>query len=192
MIIKKAEYIISGTNSNHIPNLGYPEFVFIGRSNVGKSSFINALANRKNLAYTSSKPGKTISLNFYNINDQYLFVDVPGYGYAKQQVKDRLSFGKMIEDYLSKSKQLKICFLVVDSRHQPTKDDVLMYEYLKHFNLNVAVIATKTDKISKNELNKNLSIIKKTLNLDSNDQLIPISSINKFGIDKVHELITQF
>ena len=135
MIIKKAEYIISGTSAEQIPNCNYPEFVFIGRSNVGKSSFINSITNRKNLAYTSSKPGKTITLNFYNVNDDILLVDVPGYGYAQKLVHDRLSYGKMIESYLNNSKNLKVCFLIVDARHKPTNDDVLMYDYLKHYNL---------------------------------------------------------
>lgn len=186
MIIKKAEYIISGTKASHIPHLGYPEFVFIGRSNVGKSSFINALTNRKNLAYTSSKPGKTITLNFYNLNDQYVLVDVPGYGYAQRLVHDRLSYGNMIEDYLNKSNHLAICFLIVDARHEPTKDDVLMYDYLKHFQLNVIVIATKVDKISKNDLPKSKKQIMKTLQMDDPNQLIFVSSETKQGIEEVH------
>ncbi len=192
MIIKKAEYIISGTKASHIPDLKVPEFVFMGRSNVGKSSLLNAITNRKNLAYTSSKPGKTITLNFYNVNDAILLVDVPGYGYAMRLVQDRLNYGKMIEDYLEKSKYLKTCFLVVDSRHEPTEDDVLMYNFLKHSNQNVVVIATKIDKISKNELNKNISIIRKKLQMQSTELLIPVSSEKKIGIDKVHSYIETF
>lgn len=192
MIIKKAEYIISGTKASHIPMLGVPEFVFMGRSNVGKSSLINAIVNRKNMAYTSSKPGKTITLNFYNVNDEILLVDVPGYGYAQRLVNDRLNYGKMIEDYLHNSKGLKVCFLVVDSRHKPTEDDVLMYNFLKHLNQKVAVIATKIDKISKNELQKNCSVIKKTLVLDENDLLIPVSSEKKIGIDKIHNILEEY
>lgn len=191
MIIKKAEYIISGTGANHIPSLGYAEFVFMGRSNVGKSSLINAIVNRKNMAYTSSKPGKTITLNFYNVNDEILLVDVPGYGYAQRLVHDRLNYGKMIEDYLNKSKNLKISFLVVDSRHKPTEDDVLMFDFLKHLNQKIVVIATKIDKISRNELQKNLSIIKKTLNLESTDMLIGVSSEKKIGIDKIHQILEE-
>lgn len=185
MIIKKAEYIISGTKAAHIPSLGYPEFVFMGRSNVGKSSFINALTNRKNLAYTSSKPGKTITLNFYNLNDQYLLVDVPGYGYAQRLVHDRLSYGNMIEDYLKKSTHLAMCFLIVDARHEPTKDDVLMYNYLRHFQLNVIVIATKVDKISKNELQKSKKQIMKTLEIDNVNDILFVSSETKQGIEEV-------
>ncbi len=189
MIIKKAEYIISGTNSNHIPNLGYKEFVFMGRSNVGKSSFINALVGRKKMAFTSSKPGKTITLNFYNINDQYLFVDVPGYGYAKREVSNRLSFGKMIEDYLYNSKLLKICFLVIDIRHNPTNDDILMYNYLLHMKKNVVIIATKADKISKNDLLKNKRNILKTFENLSENNIFIVSSETKLGISEVQNLI---
>ncbi len=192
MIIKKAEYIISGTKASHIPNMKVPEFVFMGRSNVGKSSLLNAITNRKNLAYTSSKPGKTITLNFYNVNDELLLVDVPGYGYAQRLVHDRLNYGKMIEDYLEKSIHLKVCFLVVDSRHNPTEDDCLMYKYLLSFDYKVVVIATKIDKISKNELNKNVSIIRKKLEMKDNDLLIPVSSEKKTGIEKIHDLIESY
>lgn len=192
MIIKKAEYIISGTKASHIPTLGVPEFVFMGRSNVGKSSLINAIVNRKNMAYTSSKPGKTITLNFYNVNDEILLVDVPGYGYAQRLVNDRLNYGKMIEDYLNNSKNLKVCFLVVDSRHKPTEDDVLMYQFLKHLNQSVVVVATKIDKISKNELQKNIAIIKKTLNLEENDYIVPVSSEKKTGIEKIHLVLEEY
>lgn len=192
MIIKKAEYIISGTKATHIPNLNVPEFVFMGRSNVGKSSLLNAICNRKNLAYTSSKPGKTITLNFYNVNDEILLVDVPGYGYAQRLVGDRLNYGKMIEDYLNKSNHLKVCFLVVDSRHNPTEDDVLMYKFLKHLKKEVVIIATKIDKISKNELIKNVNMIKKKLELENCDLLIPVSSEKKLGINEIHQVIEKY
>lgn len=192
MIIKKAEYIISGTKAIHIPKLGVPEFVFMGRSNVGKSSLLNAITNRKNLAYTSSKPGKTITLNFYNINDELLLVDVPGYGYAQRLVHDRLNYGKMIEDYLEKSQNLKVGFLVVDSRHVPTEDDCLMYKYLQSFDYKIVVIATKIDKISKNELSKNTSVIRKKLEMNQNDVLIPVSSEKRIGIEKIHEILESY
>ena len=192
MIIKKAEYIISGTKALHIPDLKVPEFVFMGRSNVGKSSLLNAITNRKNLAYTSSKPGKTITLNFYNVNDEILLVDVPGYGYAQRLVHDRLNYGKMIEDYLEKSKYLKVCFLVVDSRHVPTEDDCLMYKYLQSFDYKIVVIATKIDKISKNELNKNINVIRKKLEMTQEDLLIPVSSEKKIGVEKIHLLLESY
>ena len=189
MIIKKAEYLISGTKFEHFPKLNYPEFVFIGRSNVGKSSLLNAITNRKNLAYTSSKPGKTITLNFYNVNDEILLVDVPGYGYAEKVKYDRLAYGKMIENYLNYSKNLISCFLIIDSRHKPSEDDILMYNFLKHLEKQIVIIATKIDKISKNELQKNLALIKKTLNLETNDLVFCVSSERRIGIDSIHSYI---
>ncbi|MFR5892568.1 MAG: ribosome biogenesis GTP-binding protein YihA/YsxC [Bacilli bacterium] len=189
MIIKKAEYLISGTKFEHFPKLNYPEFVFIGRSNVGKSSLLNAITNRKNLAYTSSKPGKTITLNFYNVNDEILLVDVPGYGYAEKVKYDRLAYGKMIENYLNYSKNLISCFLIIDSRHKPSEDDILMYNFLKHLEKQIVIIATKIDKISKNELQKNLALIKKTLNLETNDLVFCVSSEKRIGIDSIHSYI---
>lgn len=189
MVIKKAEYIISGVSKEHFPKLGYPEFVFIGRSNVGKSSFINALTQRKNLAYTSSKPGKTITLNFFNINDQMIFVDVPGYGYAQKTINDRLKFGKMIEEFLLKADNLRICFLIVDIRHNPTCDDKLMYEYLKHFNLKTAVIATKADKIGKTQVRTQLSNVRKVLQMEKEDLCIAFSSETKLGLEEVYALL---
>ena len=189
MIIKKAEYVISGTKFEHFPQFNYPEFVFIGRSNVGKSSLLNAITNRKNLAYTSSKPGKTITLNFYNVNDEILFVDVPGYGYAERVKYDRLAYGKMIENYLNFSKNLISCFLILDSRHKPSEDDILMYNFLKQLEKEIVIIATKIDKISKNELQKNLSCIKKTLNLGINDFIFCVSSEKRVGIELVHKYI---
>lgn len=189
---RKAEYIISAVSKAQYPNLGYPSFVFLGRSNVGKSSFINALVSRKNLAFTSSKPGKTVALNFYNIDDQILFVDVPGYGYAQRNINDRLKFGAMIEEYLEKGDNLKICFLVVDIRHDPTKDDILMYNYLKHFNKKVVVIATKADKISRNQLIKSVKNVKSVLNLSNEDLCFPVSSETKYGITEIDNLIKQY
>ena len=189
MIIKKAEYLISGTKFEHFPKLNYPEFVFIGRSNVGKSSLLNAITNRKNLAYTSSKPGKTITLNFYNVNDEILLVDVQGYGYAEKVKYDRLAYGKMIENYLNYSKNLISCFLIIDSRHKPSEDDILMYNFLKHLEKQIVIIATKIDKISKNELQKNLALIKKTLNLETNDLVFCVSSEKRIGIDSIHSYI---
>lgn len=189
MIIKKAEYLISGTKFEHFPKLNYPEFVFIGRSNVGKSSLLNAITNRKNLAYTSSKPGKTITLNFYNVNDEILLVDVPGYGYAEKVKYERLAYGKMIENYLNYSKNLISCFLIIDSRHKPSEDDILMYNFLKHLEKQIVIIATKIDKISKNELQKNLALIKKTLNLETNDLVFCVSSEKRIGIDSIHSYI---
>ena len=188
MIIKKAEYITGAVTKSQYPNLNLPEFVFMGRSNVGKSSFINALVGRKKLAYTSSQPGKTQVLNFFNINDEFLFVDVPGYGYAKKVVEDRLKFGEMIEEYLT-SPNLKVCFLLVDIRNKPTNDDVLMYEYLKHYNIKVVIIATKADKVGTTLVLRHLKEIMKTLNLTSEDTCLAVSSETKKGLEDVWNLI---
>lgn len=191
MVIKKAEYIISCVKSEHYEQFKMPQFCFLGRSNVGKSSLINSLTLRKNLAYTSSKPGKTLTLNFYNINDNFYLVDVPGYGYASKSVSSRIDFGIMIEEYLSSSEYLKKCFLIIDSRHTPTNDDVLMYNYLKHFALNVCVIATKLDKLKRSEIEKSRQTIIKTLNLKCDDELILYSSITKIGREEVLSVISS-
>lgn len=192
MIIKSSEYVISCVKKEQYPNENnLPEFVFLGRSNVGKSSFINALCNRKNLAYTSSKPGKTLTLNFYYINKEFYLIDVPGYGYAQRVMSQRMDFGAMIEEYLNSSENLKKCFLIVDSRHNPTEDDCLMYNYLKHFNIDVVVIATKVDKIPKTQQHKHLKNISLTLDLPLTD-IIAVSSVTKQGIEKVHQIIEQY
>lgn len=191
MKILSAEYIISAVNKEGYPANDGLEFVFLGRSNVGKSSFINALTNRKNLAYTSSKPGKTITLNFYLINNLFMFVDVPGYGYAQREKTTRQQFGSMIEDYLHHRKQLKIAFLIVDSRHQPTEDDLLMYNYLKYYHIPTVIIATKIDKIGKTKINTHLQIIKNKLKIQSDDKIIAFSSETRYGLEEVQFLIEQ-
>ena len=191
MKITKAIYQISAVNSKGYPKEEYPSFMFIGRSNVGKSSFINALTGRKNLAYTSSKPGKTQTLNFYNINDKIFFVDVPGYGYAKQVIQSRLEYGSMIEEYLEKAYDLKTIFLIVDIRHIPTEDDVLMYNYLQHFNLPVKVIATKVDKIGKTLIHRHQKQVMEKLNIKNVNDIIVISSETNYGINKVWEIIEE-
>ena len=177
MIIKSAEYVISCVKRSQYPNSDFPEFIFVGRSNVGKSSFINAIVNRKNLAYTSSKPGKTLTLNFYKINNEFFFIDVPGYGYAQRSASMRQDFGKMMEEYFSAPVNLKKCFLIVDSRHDPTEDDILMYNYLKYLNIDIMVIATKCDKIPKTQLIKHKKRIIEVLNISK---------------DEVHALIESY
>lgn len=191
MRITKAEFIKSGTNKSHMLDGGKPEFMFCGRSNVGKSSFINSLCNRKSLAKTSSKPGKTITLNMFNINDKLVFVDVPGYGYAQRSKSQIEQFGIMIEEYITTRKELKLAFLLVDIRHAPTKDDVTMLEFLKYYHIKTVIIATKYDKITRNQLPKQLKLIKETLNL-GDEVLIPVSSETKFNMDKVEEIFDQF
>lgn len=191
MLVKKAEYVISATSKKNFPNHNLIEFVFLGRSNVGKSSFINALTNRKNLAYTSSKPGKTITLNYYKVNEEMMFVDVPGYGYATKQKTERLAFGRMIEDFLDNNEKLKMAFLVVDIRHEPSEDDCLMYQYLKHYQIPLTIIATKADKIGRTLIERHLKVIKKTLELNENDQILAVSSETKYGFLAVENIINN-
>lgn len=191
MKITKAEFIKSGTNKSHMLEGGLPEFLFCGRSNVGKSSFINGLCNRKNLAKTSSKPGKTITLNMFKINDKIVFVDVPGYGYAVRSKTQIEEFGKMIEEYITTRNELKMAFLLVDIRHAPTNDDVTMLEFLRYYKIKTTIIATKYDKITRNQLPKQLKLIRETLKL-KDEELIPVSSETKFNMDKVEEIFANF
>ncbi len=192
MRIIKAEFLKSGTTKEHMLSNGEPEFLFCGRSNVGKSSFINALCNRKNLARTSSKPGKTITLNFFHINDKIVFVDVPGYGYAVRSKAQIASFGRMIEEYITTRKELKMAFLLVDLRHEPTDDDKTMYEFLKYYKIPTTIIATKFDKIKKSQLDHQKKLIRDKLELESTDNLIVTSSEKRIGIDKVEALFDEF
>ncbi|HHU55440.1 MAG TPA: YihA family ribosome biogenesis GTP-binding protein [Acholeplasmataceae bacterium] len=186
-MFNKCEYIISAVSKKQFPNkTGLNEYVFLGRSNVGKSSLINAITNRKLLAHTSSKPGKTQAINFYLIDEKLYFVDVPGYGYASQSVSKRLDFGKYIESYLKNNPNLKIAFLLVDTKVGPTNDDILMYEYLKYLNINTTIIATKADKVGTTHLQKHIRNIKEKL---GDDNLIITSSLRKQGIDKIIKLI---
>ncbi len=166
-----------------------PEFLLVGRSNVGKSSFINTLIERKNFARTSAKPGKTQTLNFYLVNKSFYFVDVPGYGYAIAGKDKRKKYGMMIEEYLKTRENLKEVFLLIDYRHKPTSDDVLMYEYLKYYKLNVTIVATKYDKVSKNSRIKQDKLIKETLKLDENDKVVTFSTITKKGKEEIYEII---
>ncbi|MFC4388331.1 ribosome biogenesis GTP-binding protein YihA/YsxC [Gracilibacillus marinus] len=191
MKVNKAEIIISAVSQKQYPMDGMPEIALAGRSNVGKSSFINKLLNRKNLARTSSKPGKTQTLNFYTINDLFYFVDVPGYGYAKVSKKEREKWGKMMEEYFSLRETLKVTVLITDIRHKPTEDDVMMYNFLKHYDIPVLVIATKLDKIPKNKKGAHLTRVINTLDMDSNDTIIPFSSETGEGKEAVWHFIDQ-
>ncbi len=185
MQIKKAEFLTSGVDFNSFPEEGVPEFVFCGRSNVGKSSFINMLVNRKSLARTSSNPGKTQTINFYHINDSFYFVDVPGYGYAKVSKSLKATFGKMIEMYMKDRKSLRLVFLLVDFRHKPSEDDIMMYKFLKYYNRKVVVIATKSDKVKNSERRACKDTIINALELDSNDRLVITSSEKREGLGEV-------
>lgn len=191
-MFNKCEYIISTTNRKQSPNVNnLPEFVFLGRSNVGKSSFINALTNRKALAKTSSKPGKTKTMNYFNIDDMFYLVDAPGYGYASRSYGSRLDFGDYIEDYLIDNPNLKVTFLLVDTFVGPTKDDILMYEYLCYHHLNIKIIGTKCDKVGKSRIQQYQKIIKEKLNT-TYDKIILTSSNDKIGFDKVTELMSSY
>ncbi|WP_031544627.1 ribosome biogenesis GTP-binding protein YihA/YsxC [Salinicoccus luteus] len=186
------EILISAVSSAQYPKTGLPEIALSGRSNVGKSSFINAVAGRKNIARTSSKPGKTQTLNFYNMDDQFVFVDVPGYGYAKQSKKAREEWGKMIENYLAEREELAAVIQLVDLRHKPTEDDVLMYNYLKHFEIPVIMICTKMDKIPKSKLEKHLKVVRETIDFEEDDVMIPFSAVDKKNLPKAMEAISQY
>lgn len=165
------------------------EFLILGRSNVGKSSFINSIINRKNLARTSSKPGKTQTLNFYFVNKEFYIVDVPGYGYAATNKKQIEKFGIMIEEYLKKRVNLKHVFLLVDYRHKPTEDDILMYKFLKYYNLPVTIVCTKYDKVNRSLRMKQDELVKKTLNPALGDEIVNFSSLTKIGRDRIYEII---
>lgn len=186
-----AEILLSAANKSHYPQDEIPEIALAGRSNVGKSSFINTLLNRKNLARTSGKPGKTQLLNFFNIDDKLRFVDVPGYGYAKVSKTERAKWGKMIEEYLTSRENLRAVVRLVDFRHEPSADDVQMYEFLKYYEIPVIVVATKADKIPRGKWNKHESVIKKKLDFDKNDDFIVFSSVNKDGLDAAWNAILE-
>ena len=179
-----ADILLSAANKSHYPQDDIPEVALAGRSNVGKSSFINALLNRKNLARTSGKPGKTQLLNFFNIDDKLRLVDVPGYGYARVSKKEREKWGRMIEEYLTSRENLKAVVSLVDFRHEPSADDVQMYEFLKYYEIPVILVVTKADKIPRGKWNKHESMIKKKLDFDTSDSFIIFSSVTKEGLEK--------
>lgn len=190
MIIKKCEFLKSAVLKEQYPELDLPEIAFSGRSNVGKSSLINSLLNRKKLVKVSSNPGKTRTINFFLINEQLVMVDLPGYGYAAVSKSEKLAWGKMIEDYLKTRESLKHVVLLVDIRHEPTNDDKLMYDFIKYYKSPVIVVATKLDKITRSSVNKNLNIIRKKLELDNSDILIPYSSETHAGREELWEVMT--
>ena len=181
MKITSADIVISAVKPEQYPEEVMPEFALAGRSNVGKSSFINKMLNRKSLARTSSKPGKTQTLNFFLINEDFYFVDVPGYGYAKVSKSERAAWGRMIETYLTTREQLKAVVLIVDLRHPPTADDVMMYQFLKHYDIPCIIINTKADKITK-----------ETLDLDPNDPIVLFSSETGYGKDEAWSVFQSY
>jgi len=189
MKIKKAELLITAGRKDQYPDTDVVEIAFAGKSNVGKSSLINSLVNRKKLARTSSAPGKTQTVNFYNVNDEFNFVDLPGYGYAKVSKSERENWAKMINIYLNERDALTEVVLLIDCRHEPSENDKMMYDWIKSCGFSGYVIATKCDKLSKNQLFKNISMIKKSLQVPENDYIVPFSSLKKTNLDKVWDLI---
>ena len=191
MVIKNVslETVIGVTSK--IPDNQMPEIAFAGKSNVGKSSLINALMNRKSLARTSSQPGKTQTINFYNINDELYFVDLPGYGYAKVSQQEKEKWGKMIEKYLHRSKVLQAVLLLVDIRHEPSANDKQMYEWIMANGYHPIVIATKLDKINRSQIAKQVKIVKQGLGVDKDTIVIPFSAETKQGREEIYDLIDQ-
>lgn len=191
MKITNAEFIISAVGAEQYPEDGLPEVGLAGRSNVGKSSIINRMIMRKNLARTSSQPGKTQQLNYYRINDNMYFVDVPGYGYAKVSKMQRAAWGRMLEAYFQKRMTLRLVLLVVDLRHAPTTDDCLMHNWLTHYGLPVCVVATKLDKISRNHLSKHVKQVRTTLGLSAEAPVVMFSSETGQGREELWDIIHQ-
>lgn len=187
--IKSADLVQIAVKPDQYPDESLPEIAFAGRSNVGKSSLLNGIMNRKSLARTSSKPGKTRTINFYGVNDEIRLVDLPGYGYAIASQKEKENWKVYIETYLESRKNLKGIVLVVDIRHEPTNDDKMMYDYIKHFGFNCLIVATKADKIARSKYQGSVSKIRKKL--EAKDEILTFSSLNKFGIDRVREKLDE-
>ena len=191
MVIKNVELeIVCGVTSK-IPDTDLPEVAFAGKSNVGKSSLINGLMNRKSLARTSSQPGKTQTINFYNINSLMYLVDLPGYGYAKVSEAEKKKWGKMIENYLHPSKQLKAVFLLIDIRHEPSANDKMMYEWIVYQGYDPIIVATKLDKIKRSQIQKSVKMVKEGLNVKPGTKVIPFSAVTKQGREEIWELMDE-
>lgn len=192
MIIKSSRYAVSAVKQSQYPQDEQPEIALAGRSNVGKSSLINAFLGRRNLARTSSAPGKTQTLNFYQVNNSFYLVDVPGYGYAKVSKKQREQFGQMIQDYLETRANLRALILLVDARHAPTKDDIAMYDYAGYLDLPLLIVCTKMDKLKKSQRAKAVAVIKKMLNFDpEKSDLLTFSAVDKLHLSELNEWITK-
>ena len=191
MIVKKAELEAIAARKNQYPEDSLKEIAFAGRSNVGKSSLLNLLTNRKNLARVSGSPGKTRTINFYRINDSFRIVDLPGYGYAKVSKSVTESWGSMMETYFQSRQGLVKVIQLVDIRHAPSRQDVEMYQYLRHFGLDGIVVATKADKISRNQLPKQIKLIRQTLKLSAEDVVIPVSALKKTGYEELLDVMEE-
>jgi len=191
MKVTSADIVISAVRPNQYPETQLPEIALAGRSNVGKSSFINKMLNRKALARTSSKPGKTQTLNFFLINEKLFYVDVPGYGYAKVSKTEREAWGKMIETYITSRDQLKAVVLLVDLLNYPTKDDVMMYDFLKNYQIPVIIVETKADKIPKGKWDKHAKVVRETMQIEEGDELVLFSSETGMGKEKAWSIIDR-
>lgn len=192
MKFDKVELSNVAVRTSQYPENNKPEFLIVGRSNVGKSSFINTLVNRKNIARISAKPGKTQTLNFYNIDDLCYLVDVPGYGYAAVSNKIQEKFGIMIEEYIMNRPNLKHVFLLVDYRHKPTEDDLMMYDFLKYYNMNVTIVCTKYDKINKSARSKQDKLIESAFDKAISDNIIRFSKVTKVGRDEIIKVMENY
>jgi len=192
MVIKSVNLETVCGVTSVLPENVHPEFAFAGKSNVGKSSLINALMNRKNYARTSQQPGKTQTINFYNINDALYYVDLPGYGYANANEKVKAQWGKMIEKYLHTSGQLKLVFLLIDIRHAPGNNDIHMYHWVKENGFEPVIIATKADKIKRSQIDKCLKVIRETLETDKETVMIPFSAQTKQGREEIYEILERY
>ena len=191
-IIKSVNLEVVCGITSKLPDTKLPEVAFAGKSNVGKSSLINGLMNRKSYARTSAQPGKTQTINYYNINDELYFVDLPGYGYAKVSKDVSVKWGKMIEDYLHQSKQLRLVFLLIDIRHDPSENDKIMYKWIVDHGFNPVIIATKVDKLKRSQVAKHVKMIKNGLDVVEGTPIIPYSALTKQGRDEIWELMEQF
>lgn len=191
MNVNNASLLAVAVKKEQYPEESLPEIAFVGKSNVGKSSLINSMINRKSLARTSSSPGKTRTINFYNIEDKIYFVDLPGYGYAKAPKTEIAKWGKMIEDYLKNRQTLSAIILLIDIRHEPGENDKLMYEWLKHYGYKIIVIATKSDKLKRSQLGKHKSMLIKSFGLTKEDIIIPFSSETKDGKEELWNVIEE-
>lgn len=191
MKVDNVNLTVSAVRRSQYPDDNLPEFIMLGRSNVGKSSFLNTLINRKNMARISAKPGKTSTINFFNVENSFYLVDVPGYGYADTSKEEVRKFGLMVEEYLEKRKELKRVFLLVDFRHKPTSDDKIMYDFLKYYQIPVTVVATKADKVSTKDKEKNMKMIKDTLDIIVGDNIVTFSSVSKLGKEDILKIIEE-
>lgn len=191
MDVNNVELIISAVRPEQYPETDLPEYALAGRSNVGKSSFINTMIRRKSMARISQKPGKTQTLNFYKIEEALFFVDVPGYGFAKVSKTEREKWGVMIETYITSREQLRGVIQIVDLRHKPTEDDRMMYGFLKYYEIPVIVVATKADKIPRSKWQKNAKIVRETLDFDPDDKFVLFSSETKMGKDEAWQFIKE-